>query len=315
MLSRKERIVEAKNLQSQYLTLRGNGQRKESLEVERKYLALRTELIDEVTTEVTTRKSIPMTQVIQRVATREKKPRRETGIRSLDIELVDEKQYGRGHTGGLTLGNFIQIAGSRGAGKSTILMKMFAGLSNVEQVAWFNFEMSDEKATETLAQFDSEPKNLNYYEGSREILDIVDEIKFLYADGVRHFVIDSMMKVNAKGYKRGYESFSYISSIFAELTSSLGINVYLINQLSQDSERNGHLMMKHGNDAEYDADYIFVVMKEALEAKDEYGNTQYDDNHRLIVCTKNRVDHRTFTAKIDKYEIFGSDPEVVEYKS
>ncbi len=123
------------------------------------------------------------------------------------------------------------------------------------------------------------------------------------------------MKVNAKGYKRGYESFSYISSVFAELTSSLGINIYLINQLSQDSERNGHLMMKHGNDAEYDADYIFFVMKEALEAKDEYGNTQYDDNHRLIVCTKNRVDHRTFTAKISKYEIFGSDPEVVEYES
>ncbi len=29
---------------------------------------------------------------------------------------------------------------------------------------------------------------------------------------------------------------------------------------------------------------------------------------------KNRVDHRTFTAKIPKYEIFGSNPEVVEYE-
>ncbi len=73
-------------------------------------------------------------------------------------------------------------------------------------------------------------------------------------------------------------------------------------------------MMKHGNDAEYDADYIFFVMKEALEEKDEHGFTQYDDNHRLIICTKNRPDHRTFTAKIPKYEILGADVEVVEYE-
>ena len=314
MLEKDERIAKTKSLQQEYLTLRSNGQIKESFTVEREYLKLRTELIDEVTEEVKTRKSLNMTDIIHRVKTRVKKPRRETGIRSLDMELVSDKQYGRGYTGGLPLGNFIQVAGSKGAGKSTILMKIFAGLSKVEKVSWFNFEMSDEKAVDTLAHFDSEPKNLNYYEGSREISDIVDEIKFLYADGVRHFVVDSMMKVNAKGYKRGYESFSYISSIFSELTSSLGINIYLINQLSQDSERNGHLMMKHGNDAEYDADYIFFVMKETLEEKDEHGLTQYDESHRLIICTKNRPDHRTFTVKVPKYEILGADPEVVEYE-
>lgn len=313
-MNREQKIQESKRLQNEYLHLRANGQKQESLKVERDYLVLRKELIDEVTDEVKTRKSLNMTDIINRVKTRVKVPRRETGIRSLDMELVSDKEYGRGYIGGLPLGNFIQIAGSKGAGKSTILMKIFAGLSKVEKVSWFNFEMSDEKAVDTLASFDSEPENLNYYEGSREISDIVDEIKFLYADGVRHFVIDSMMKVNAKGYKRGYESFSYISSIFSELTSSLGINIYLINQLSQDSERNGHLMMKHGNDAEYDADYIFFVMKETLEDKDEHGLTQFDEGHRLIICTKNRPDHRTFKVVIPKSEIFGIEPEVIEYE-
>ncbi len=189
---------------------------------------------------------------------------------------------------------------------------MMTSMSKYESVSWFNFEMSDEKAVETLGQF--EYKDIEYYDGSRELNDIVDEIKFLYADNIRHFVIDSMMKIGAKGYERGYSSFSYISSKLSELTSTLGINIYLINQMSQDSQKTGQLMMKHGNDAEYDADYLFYVTKSSTGKTDEAGQEVVDETKRYIVCTKNRVDHRLFTVEIMKTDIFGIDKDSDEYR-
>jgi len=312
MLDRKDRIKKAKKLHSEYLHLRASGQKKESLKIEREYLDIRKQLIDEVSTEIMSKKSVHISQIVERVSQRVKSPKRETGIPSLDRELVDEKGYVRGSIGGFTLGNFIQIAGTRGTGKTTILAKMMTSMSNYETVSWFNFEMSDEKAVEILGQF--EYKDIEYYDGSRELSDMSDEIKFLYADGIRHFVIDSMMKISAKGYERGYSSFSHISSKLSELTSTLGINIYLINQMSQDSQKTGQLMMKHGNDAEYDADYLLYVTKASTGDTDEAGQEIVDESKRFIVCTKNRVDHRLFTVEIPKSEIFGIKPIEVIYE-
>jgi len=311
-MDREEKIAKAKALQTQYLNERGNGQNRQSLITEREFIILRKELIDEVTTEVTSKKSINIQQVRDRVASRPKKPKRATGIDVLDFELVHENRYGHGNKGGFSLGNFIQLAGERGAGKTTLMIKMLSGLSTFETVSWFNFEMSDEKAIGLLDEYQS--GNIEYYEGSRELSDIVDEIKFLYADGVRHFLIDSMMKIDAQGHKRGYESFSHISAKLSELTSTLGINIYLIQQMSSESQRNGTLMMKHGNDAEYDADYMFFMVKATTGETDEAGQAVIDESKRFLVCTKNRPDHRLFTVDIAKHDIAGNKPEVIEYE-
>jgi hypothetical protein len=311
-MTREEKIQLSKKLQNQYLHERANGQKQESLVTEREYLVLRKELIDEVTTEVVSKKSLHISEIKDRVAKREKRPKRETGIPSLDRELVNQKDRSLGKIGGFPLGNFIQFAGVRESGKSTMLLKILAGISNYEMISWFDFEMGDEKAVDMLGQF--EHQNVEYYDGSRELSDIVDEIKYLYASGVRHFMIDSAMKINAKGYDRGYQSFSYISSVLSELTSTLGINIYLINQMSSDSQRNNTLMLKHGNDAEYDADYIFFVLKKPTDMQDEAGQIIYDENCRVIVCNKNRVDKRGFTVEIPISEIFGIQPEIIEYE-
>ena len=308
----KEKAAKAKELQSRYLHERSQGLNRESLATEREYLILRKELIDEVTTEVQSKKSINFEQVRSRVANRKREPKRETGIRVLDTELVHESRYGRGTLGGFSLGNFIQIAGERGAGKTTIMLRILAGLSNYETVSWFNFEMSDEKAVNAIDEFEN--GTIEYYEGSRELSDIVDEIKYLYSLGIKHFLIDSMMKIDSKGLKRGYESFSHISSKLSELTSTLGINIYLIQQMSSESQRNNTLMMKHGNDAEYDADYMFFLVKATTGQTDEAGQNVIDDSKRYLVCTKNRPDHRLFTIEIKKTDIFGSKPEIIEYE-
>ena len=117
-MNREEKISTAKELQSKYLNERSRGLKRESLITEREYLVIRKELIDEVTTEVKSKKSINFNIVRNRVKNRKHEPKRETGIRVLDTELVHESKYGRGDLGGFSLGNFIQIAGERGAGKA-----------------------------------------------------------------------------------------------------------------------------------------------------------------------------------------------------
>lgn len=302
-MNMKEKKYQADKLFQEFHNLRANGQTEQSLIIERKYAQIRIELIDEVTKEVTQRKSITMDKLEAMVDALPKKPKIRTGIYPLDLHLVNENKGKDQEVGGFTLGNFIQIAGAKNAGKTTLMMKIITNFSQLEKVSWFNFEMSDEKAVDTSRLFKRETKNLHYYDGSRDIKEVVDEIKFLYAEGVKHFVIDSMMKLNAKGYKRGYETASYVSSLLSELTSSMCINIYMINQMSQDSLRDGDLFMKHGNDIEYDSDYIFFIMRKTTGKKNNYGLPLYDENCRVLVCTKNRVDHNTFAIEIEKKHI------------
>ncbi len=276
------------------------------LELERDYAQLRIELIDEVTKEVAERKSIRMDKLEALVDASPKKSKTRTGINSLDLHLFPEDQRQQQEIGGFTLGNFIQIVGAKYAGKTTLMMKIMTYISQSEKISWFDFEMGRNKAVSTSRLFNRKTKNLNYYDGSRNIDEVIDEIKFLYAEGIQHFVIDSMMKLTAKGQKRGYETASYISNLLSDLTRSMGINIYMINQMSQDSLRNGDLFIKHGNDIEHDSDYIFFVMRKTTGKKDDYGLPLYDENCRVLVCTKNRVDHNSFAIEIEKKCIVGN---------
>lgn len=315
-----EKINKCKQLQSEYMSMRSNGDLSGSIAKEREYLKLRSEVIDITNDGIGMRKSITLDVLHQRVKTKPKIVKFETGIIPLDFELTNEKEKMRHQKGGFSLGNFIQFAGAKGAGKSSLIVKMLCGFSLHQKTSWFNFEMGEDKVDEMVENFPHEKKNLFYYDGNREIEEICNEIKYLYQDGVRHFLIDSMMKINAKEYKRGYESFSYISSVLSALTSQLGINIYLINQVSQDTEKGGGLFMKHGNDAEYDSDYIFFLVKPFMTdinkkiVTDVDGQPVHDENRRVLHCTKNRDTHRLFKVDINKSDIFGIKPIEIEYE-
>ena len=317
-LTFEQKAIKTKQLEAEYKKL-SFVDKKESLRVEKEYLALRASLIADFDNEQGMKKSENMVDVLARVAKKVKPQKIKTGITVLDYQLVNDKEKLNNVRGGFTLGNFINIAGERGAGKTTILTKMFTNFSKTERVSWFDFEMGEDKIAEQLTQFDFTPKNIEYYTSSRFLEEIVIEVKILYMMGIRHFVIDSMMKINVKGKKRGYETVSHISSVLSELTSRLNINIYMINQMSSDDQRTGTLMMKHGNDVEYDSDYMFFILKKKTGRKNEIGLEIYDDSARLIVCVKNRPDNsRLFSVEIPKSAIFGISPtdvEVIEYES
>ena len=314
----REKAKTALKLKADYLHLYERENLEDGRKIELEYLQIRKEILEEIDSDISRQRSIPMRDIIKRVSQKVKPKRIETGIYNLDMELVTEQMYAARIKGGLALGNFIQIAGSKGSGKSSIMLKMITGFSNYEQVSWFDFEMGEDRVVEKLRDFVFNEDNMLYYNSSRSLNEVIDEIKVLNASGVNHFVIDSAMKITVSGADR-YEKFSTISGELSSLTSTLGINIYMINQLSQSSEREGHLMIKHGNDAEYDADFIFFILKRPLlengeNVKDEHGMDLMDENIRILKCTKNRQDERLFTIEIPKYQIVNIAPETVEYE-
>ena len=300
----------------------------EASKVEMEYLTLRKEVLQEIGEDMHRQKSEPIRVVRERVERKIAPKRISTGIRALDYELVTEEMKSRGDIGGFSIGNFIQIAGAKGTGKSSLMMKLLTGFSNYEKVGWFDFEMGEDRVVSKLRAFKHNEDNLLYYSASRSLSDVTDEIKFLNILGVKHFVIDSAMKITVKDSDR-YDKFSNISSEISSLTSSLGINIYMINQMSQSAEREGHLAIKHGNDAEYDADYIFYLVNAIKYKKDIDGNVlkgkggkpvpdfdkegtmQKDSNKRILKCDKNRQDERLFSVEILKHDIFSEPVEVI----
>ncbi len=310
---------QGKLLATKYKVAYQNNDFENGLNLEKDYLELRLKIINAVNMEVKKRKSIPFYKIREELKDIPVKPKRETGVEKLDSMLLPEDERGFGKLGGFSLGNYIVWAGAKGAGKTTIVLKLMANLSKYEKVAWFDFEMGRRKADSKIRSFEHSDTNLHYYDGDRDLEEIIGEIKVLFADGFRHFVIDSKMKITVNGAKRGYESSSVISSRLSELTSSLEINVHMIDQMSAENTKDAHLGLKGGNDAEYDADYIFYMMKvqkkgsDGRVERDEAGVPLLDDTRRLLICDKNRVDDNDgFRVEICKDDIYGISNEPFE---
>jgi replicative DNA helicase len=297
-------------LKEQYTRAYSNEDYVNGKRLELEYVELRKEVLNAVDSEIKRVQSIPIATIKEEVANMLPIDAQSTGIISLDKELVPSPQS---KLGGFGLGNYIQIAGSRGAGKTSLLLKIMTSLSLNQRVCWMDFEMGKKRVTKKLKSFVHDDKNLLYYNASRELSDIIDEIKLLTASGVANFVIDSTMKINTKDITNLYERFSKISQELSSLTSTLHINIFIINQMSQNAEKENSLSLKHGNDAEYDADYIFYILKmkktDARDRiiKDNQGFPIYDESYRLIKCTKNREYDRLFSVKVAIEEIFSKN--------
>ncbi|MBN2825999.1 MAG: hypothetical protein JXQ76_11780 [Campylobacterales bacterium] len=309
----KNKAQNALKLKEEYAKAYANEDYENGKRLELKYIELRKEVLTAVDNEIKRVQSIPIILIKAEVANMPPIDAQSTGILSLDRELVETKQ--NSYLGGFGLGNYIQIAGSRGAGKTSLLLKIMTSMSLQQQVCWMDFEMGKKRVVEKLKQFNHHNENLLYYNASRELSDIIDEIKLLSASGVSHFVIDSTMKIQTKGITNLYERFSKISQELSALTSTLNINIYIINQMSQNAEKENTLSLKHGNDAEYDADYLFYVLKmkktdeRGRVIKDREGIALFDESYRVIKCAKNREYDRLFSVNVPIEEIFSKNQE------
>jgi replicative DNA helicase len=238
------------------------------------YLKKKLEAIEAKRMTVKATKAITAFDLIKDVDSRPNVPRYETGVIPLDREL----------NGGIEVGSFVQLAGASFAGKTHLVIEILSNIAQYKKVLFFNFEMGDRRIanrfSKTLLTEESR-KNMMIHNSDRELSHIIQEIKTGAKAGIKFFGIDSKMKIEVSDEKDDHKKFSKISASFSKLTQENEIIILLINQMSEEDDKNNRLAFKGSGDQLYDTDIalFYLVDKE---------------QNRTLYCRKNRQDEVNF---------------------
>lgn len=204
-------------------------------------------------------------------------PKRATGITLLD-DFFD---------GGIEEETFINLIGESGAGKSTLAIEILLNISEYSKSVFFSFEMGIKRTVKKIGSFrltDNQQDNLIVDLDSYNIEQLKREVSLYANDGVKFFVIDSKMKLEADGYKDDYKKIAYISNELSKLTQKLGVIIILINQISEENLKNDRVSIKGSGDQIYDSDIVLV-----------YKKSNKDKNRRELQIFKNRQNDKLST--------------------
>ena len=224
-------------------------------------------------------------QLINKVKNMKTAIRYETGLSYLDKEL---KSF-NGNLG-FEVGSLIILAGQSGAGKSHLMLDILSNISTYSKTAFFNFEMGDRRLTHRLERVLKTDKQLNNFminSESRDLDDLIMEIKLLAEEGVVFFAIDSKMKISVRGNEMEYQKISSITKRLSEVAIKNDLIIFLINQISEENLKSGWKSFKGSGDQLYDCDMALFL-------------TISDDGTRILECSKNRQDERGFTISLPK---------------
>jgi predicted ATP-dependent serine protease len=244
----------------------------------RKLYKKKLELIDIIHQVEKSRAGLSARQLIAKVSAMKTPPKFSTGISKVDASLG----------GGFETGLFINLAGESGAGKTTFLLNVLANMSQSKKVVFFNFEMGDRlfvKKLKDLKLNEAQLDNLTIDSENFKVDDLIMEIELYAEEGIKFFAIDSKMKLSGGAGKEQYQQISNISSQLAKLAARKDIVIFLINQISEEDIKNGRLSFKGSGDQKYDTDIALFLTIE--------------DNQRKLICTKNRMNDKTFDVDFD----------------
>ncbi len=210
-------------------------------------------------------------------------PRYATGITALDREEA--------FNGGIEVGSLILFGGASGTGKSKLTLEIVCNVAAYSKAVFFNLEMGERRIVSRLKKqlhTDAQWSNLIIDSSTRDLDDILMEIRLHARDGARFFVVDSRMKITVKGEKQEYQKISHITKELSSICQQLDIIVFLINQISEEDQKGERLSFKGSGDQLYDADIaLFYTMdKENMR-------------QRTLVCSKNRQDERGFKMNLE----------------
>jgi len=169
-------------------------------------------------------------------------------------------------------------------GNSHLMFELIANVSKYKEIAFFSFEMGERRTDDRMYKKIQNEKALENWKidfYSRNIDDLVNEIKLFSRDGIKFFVIDSMMKIETSASKNLIEHQRIISHELSKVAQERDIIVCLINQMNKSDIKEGRLDIKGAGDQEYDSDILLFYRR------DEKGNRQ-------LVCKKNRQDEVLF---------------------
>lgn len=244
-----------------------------------------------------------LAQWIDYYSTRPEQPKFKTKISFLD-SVFD---------GGLEVAQLVLISGDPEAGKTTLGLQMLENISHYAKVGFFSFEFTIEQYIRAK-QAERKPPNLeNMYiinEGY-ELYTIAQNIKNLYRQGVKVFLIDSQMRITSPQGRNMEEEESLKFSLLAKLCHSMGILVFLIVQTSK-SDRDNPMGSKKGG---HEASVIIRIehCKAEIEALREFS-----ENSRMVILKKNKQTGKHFKEKVAfnpktrKFSSFESEAEFVE---
>jgi len=181
-------------------------------------------------------------------------PKRSTGISLID-DIFD---------GGFEEAMFINLVGESGAGKSTLALEILLNIAEYTPSVFIGLEMGAKLTLNKIKQYgikETHRDNLIIDMQSRNIEELKREVNLYANDGIKFFVIDSRMKLEADGFSDDHKKISYISGELSKLTQQLGIIIILINQISEQDLRNGRISLKGSGDQRYDSDIILAYRK------------------------------------------------------
>lgn len=195
--------------------------------------------------------------------------------------------------GGLEVAQLVLISGDPEAGKTTLGLQILENISHYAKVGFFSFEFTIEQYIRAK-QSERKPPNLeNMYiinEGY-ELYTIAQNIKNLYRQGVKVFLIDSQMRITSPNGRNMEEEESLKFSLLAKLCHSMGILVFLIVQTSK-SDRDNPMGSKKGG---HEASVIIRIehCKAEIEALREFS-----ENSRMVILKKNKQTGKHFKEKV-----------------
>lgn len=215
--------------------------------------------------------------------------------------------------GGLEVAQLVLISGDPEAGKTTLGLQILENISHYAKVGFFSFEFTIEQYIRAK-QSERKPPNLqNMYiinEGY-ELYTIAQNIKNLYRQGVKVFLIDSQMRITSPQGRNMEEEESLKFSLLAKLCHSLGILVFLIVQTSKSDRDNPMGSKKGGHEASV------IVRIEHCKAEIE-ALREFSENSRMVILKKNKQTGKHFKEKVAfnpstrKFSSLESGEEIVE---
>lgn len=182
--------------------------------------------------------------------------------------------------GGVEEETFINIIGESGAGKSTFAINLLLNVAKHTPSYFVSLEMGKFKTfnkIESLIKTDEQRDNLYVDIWTRGLDELVREIELFSHNGVKFFVIDSKMKIEVTAKSDEHQKIAYLSNTLSQLTQRLGVIIILINQMSEESIKNGRVAIKGSGDQKYDTDILIAIEK-----------NKKDNNTRVLNLAKNR---------------------------
>ena len=243
-------------------------------EDESNYLKKKLEALEAKRITVKDTKAVSAYDLIADVENRPNVPRYETGVIPLDAAL----------NGGIEIGSFIQLAGASFSGKTHLTIEILSNIAQFKKVMFFNFEMGDRRIAHRFSKTlltEEAKKNMMIHNSDRELSHIVQEIKIGAKNGIKFFGIDSKMKIDVSSEKDDHKKFSKISATLSKLTQENEIIIFLINQMSEEDDKNNRLAFKGSGDQLYDTDIALFYLVDKEE-------------NRTLHCRKNRQDETNF---------------------